>query len=95
MNIFKALKAVSRNLALKWSHGRRAPLGFLRRLFPFVAHFAAAIFQLTSAGAAAVEHLMLQRRYDDAVGDAGYATLVSEWHLTGDLELVVAARDPA
>jgi hypothetical protein len=28
------------------------------------------------------------------VGDAGYATLVSEWHLAVDFELVVAAHDP-
>ena len=76
------------------ARGRGAPLGCLMRLFPFVAHVAAAIFQLTSATAAAVEHLALQRRYDDAVGDAGYATLVSEWHLTVDFELVVAAHDP-
>ncbi len=76
------------------ARGRGAPLGCLRRLFPFVTHVAAAIFQLTSATAAAVEHLTLQRRYDDAVGDSGYAALVREWHLTVDFELVVAAHDP-
>ncbi len=76
------------------ARGRGAPLGCWRRLFPFVAHVAAAIFPLTSATAAAVAHLVLQRRYDDVVGDVGYATLVSQWHLTIDFELVVAARDP-
>jgi hypothetical protein len=91
-------KARSKLLLTTWpSNGRARPrsaAGLLEAAFPFVAHVAAAIFQLTTATAAAVEHLTLQRRCDDAVGDAGYATLVSEWHLTVDFELVVAAHDP-